>query len=165
MSANCTAWSELSLGTNLTHPPSFEPFLIYILIQSWPPIEVFHRNIVYGPCESSPEQLSMSEPRALMCFHPEFPDRAYSVIIHDYLSSGDLSRVDCSLDEPRRQHFQRLMRGMPWKFIRDNANLGLSLVGWMRDRGVILPEGLEDSLALILSKSRSTILLHNIFIS
>ena len=108
----------------------------------------------------------MSEPRALMCFHPEFPDRAYSVIIHDYLSSGDLSRVDCSLDEPRRQHFQRLMRGMPWtKFIRDNANWGLSLVGWMRDRGVILPEGLEDSLALILSKSRSTILLHNIFIS
>ena len=82
-----------------------------------------------------------------MCFHPEFPDRAYSVIIHDYLSSGDLSRVDCSLDEPRRQHFQQLMRGMPWtKFIRDNANWGLSLVGWMRDRGVILPEGLEDSL-------------------
>ena len=82
-----------------------------------------------------------------MCFHPEFPDRAYSIIIHDYLSSVDLSRVDCSLDEPRRQHFQRLMRGMPWaKFIRDNANWGLSLVSWMRDRGVILPEGLEDSL-------------------
>ena len=91
----------------------------------------------------------MSEPRALMCFHPEFPDRAYSVIIHDYLSSGDLSRVDCSLDEPRRQHFQQLMRGMPWtKFIRDNANWSQNLVYWMRDRGVILPEGLDNDEAV-----------------
>ena len=82
-----------------------------------------------------------------MCLRPEFPDRAYHVIIHEYLSSEDLSRVDCSLNGSQRQRFQRLMRGMPWtKFIRDNVNWNLNLIDWMRDRGVILPEGLEDKL-------------------
>ena len=89
----------------------------------------------------------MSGPRELMCLRPAFPDRAYHVIIHEYLSSEDLSRVDCSLNESQRQRFQRLMRGMDWtKFARDNANWSLNLIDWMRDRGVIFPEGLEDKL-------------------
>lgn len=89
----------------------------------------------------------MSEPRALLCLHPEFPDRAYHVVIHEYLSSEDLSRVDCSFTKLQRQRFQRLMRGMDWaKFIRENANWSLDLVDWMRDRGVILPEKIEDKL-------------------
>ena len=89
----------------------------------------------------------MSEPRALLCLHPDFPDRAYHVVIHEYLSSEDLSRVDCTLTKLQRQRFQRLMRGVDWaKFIRENANWSLDLIDWMRDRGVILPEGLEDSL-------------------
>jgi hypothetical protein len=55
--------------------------------------------------------------------------------------------VDCSLNESQRQRFQRLMRGMDWtKFARDNANWSLNLIDWMRDRGVIFPEGLEDKL-------------------
>ena len=82
-----------------------------------------------------------------LCFHPAFPDRARHVIIHEYLSSVDLSRVDSSLNGSQRQRFQRLMRGMDWaKFIRDNANWSLSSIGWMRDRGVILPEGLDYNL-------------------
>ena len=89
----------------------------------------------------------MSDSRALLCLHPDFPDRAYHVVIHEYLSSEDLSRVDCTLTKLQRQRFQRLMRGMDWaKFIRENANWSLDLIDWMRDRGVILPEGLEDSL-------------------